>query len=192
MKNVVATSFVNERTVEYSMVSYLKNLLSKHFMYVLPISPWLNREASSLSKDVHRQDSFHVLALFARRPKVSADGSIYVTINEDLLTFKKFADAYSVMTIAGCPLARNFWELSTCHSFVKFDITESATLNYFNLVQKNYIISECHIQEMAIHIKRSEPMTITDLAEFLQEAKYALPRRYIFGPKYRPVYFILR
>ena len=112
----MATSFINEHSVEFSLVPYLKKELEKKYNFVLPLFPWLNRETGKLSQYVHRNDTFKVLVMFPRRPKLEQeDGKIvYVTINEDLLSFKEFAKDYGVPVIAGCPIAANFWELSKC------------------------------------------------------------------------------
>lgn len=185
----MATSYVNERSVELTLVPYLKNELEKYFEYVVPVVPWLNRETSKLSRDAHSQDHFKVLALFPRRPKLTVDSNelIFVTINHDLLVFKQFAEEYMVPVIAGCPVASNFWELSICREYVWLNITEEKVNNYLNLIREELSISE--IVEL---VNSSELFNIDSFSEFLNVAKYAMPRRFLFGPQYRPVYFLIK
>lgn len=193
----MATSYINERSAELTLVPYLKKELEKYFEYVVPVVPWLNREASKLSRDVHSQDQFKILGLFPRRPKLTEANNkkIYVTINHDLLVFKQFAEEYMVPVIAGCPVASNFWELSICKRFVWLNITEEKVDNYVNLISCDFgkkPMEELSISEIVELVNSSELFNIDSLSEFLNVAKYAMPRRFLFGPKYRPVYFLIK
>lgn len=135
----MATSFISERSAELAVVPFLKSELEGHFLYVAPVFPWLNRETSKISDQVHANDQFKVLALFPRRPKLDKENReyLYVTINRELALYRKLADEYSVPVIAGCPIAANFWELSRCKNFVFFEITNELVDCYLNPVSRN-------------------------------------------------------
>lgn len=193
----MATSYITERSAELTLVPYLKMELEKYFEYVVPLVPWLNRETSKLSKDVHSQDHFKILALFPRRPKLPKNGNeqIFVTINHDLFVFKQFAEEYMVPVIAGCPVASNFWELSVCRRNVWLSITEEKTNNYLNLIGDDFgkkLVEDLSILEIVELVNRSKLFNMDRFSDFLNEAKYAMPRRFLFGAKYKPVYFLIK
>ena len=132
----MATSFISEHSAEFSLVPHLKMELEKHFDYVAPIFPWLNRETSKISNQTHINDRFKVLTLFPRRPKLDHNDNrkIFMTINADLSIFKEFASKFNVPVIAGCPPATNFWELSKCTKHVWIEINNETISNYLNQV----------------------------------------------------------
>jgi hypothetical protein len=112
-----------------------------------------------------------------------------------LLIFKEFAESQSVITVAGCPIATSFWEPSTSNKFALMTITTEKALAYLNLWvthQQLKFEQEMAITDIVELIKQSKTFDILQFKAFLVEAKYVLPRRFLFGPKYRPVYFLLK
>jgi len=136
---MLATSFINEHSVEFYIVPYLKNELEKSFKYVAPVFPWLNRETSKISKILHGNDRFHILVVFPRRPKLTINDSkeIFITINSEVLEFKNIANQYDIPIILSCPIASNFWELSKCSNFVWLEINDQQPDEYLKLVQSS-------------------------------------------------------
>ncbi len=57
--------------MEFSLVLAAKKILDEHYEYVVPIYPWMGRELSKMSRELHSIDGFKVLSVFPRRPKNS-------------------------------------------------------------------------------------------------------------------------
>jgi len=193
----MATSFINEHTAEFYIVPYLKNELEKYFAYVAPIFPWLNRETSGISKLLHGADRFRVHIVFPRRPKlnISNINKIYITINRELLEFKEFAKQYDTSVILGCPVAANFWELSKCSKYVWLELDDQQPEKYLNPIQSEdsneILLPSISVKDIVKHINNSAVMDINLFFEFIREARYILPSRFIFGARYKPVYFLI-
>jgi hypothetical protein len=193
----MATSYISERSAELSLVPQLKMELEKHFNYVAPLFPWLNRETSKISKQVHVNDRFKILVLFPRRPKLDNNdyNKIFATINEDLSLFKEFANEYNVPVIAGCPLATNFWELSKCTKHTWIEINNNTVSNYLNPVcnaPREKIVASLSISRIVKLIKTSATFDIEKFSEFLHESKGTMPGTFIFGPRYKPIYLLIK
>ncbi len=193
----MATSFISERSAELSLVPYLKMELEKHFDYVAPVFPWLNRETSKISKQVHINDRFKVLVLFPRRPKLDHNDNrkIFTTINADLSIFKEFASKFNVPVIAGCPLATNFWELSKCTKHVWIEINNETISNYLNPLSKTpgeKVVESLSVSCIVKMINKSTTFDIDSFSDFLHESKYAIPRTFLFGPRYKPSYLLIK
>ena len=193
----MATSFINEHSAELSLVPYLKKELEKSFDFVVPLFPWLNRETSNISKHVHLNDSFKVLVIFPRRPKLEQGDSknVFVTINEDLLSFKEFANAYDVPVIAGCPIATNFWELSKCTNHVWIEINKKTTRTYLYHIssgQNKKNMKNLSISSIVQMVNKSKLFSIEDFQEFLENSKNVMPGVFLFGPRYKPTYLLIR
>lgn len=124
------TSFISEHSVEFSLVPHIKTLLEKEFDCVAPIFPWLSRELGKRSKGVHSSNKFRVLTLFPRRPKLSDNCEIFITINYELSQVKNIGEEHGVTVLAGCPIATNFWELSSCKDFVWVDVNHPDVHDY--------------------------------------------------------------
>ena len=194
---VLATSYISEHSAEFYLVPSLKADLEKHFKYVAPLFPWINRETSKISKALHDGDCFRLLTMFPRRPKVDEKDHkrVFVTINRELLRFKEFAEEYGVPVIAGCPIATSFWELSQCSIYVWMDICSSQLEKYLNPAQDldflNTSPSVLSTQDIIKMVKESSVMDIDGFIEFLKESRYVQPTR-LYGPRYKPVYFIIK
>jgi hypothetical protein len=192
----MATSFISEHSAELSIVPHLKMELEKFFNYVLPIYPWVNRETSKTSKQVHINDRFKVLVLFPRRPKLdhSDNRKVLTTINADLFSFKEFAGTHNVPVIAGCPISTNFWELSKCANPVWIEINKETTSNYLFPIS-NYGEKVCEslpISSIVNMINKSRTFDIDTFKDFLHESKEVMPGVFLFGPKYKPTYFLIK
>ena len=66
----MATGYISEHSAEYYLVPALKKILQTQYSHVAPMFPWLSREFSKFSKLIHKDDRFHVLVMFPRRPKI--------------------------------------------------------------------------------------------------------------------------
>jgi len=106
-------SFISEHTAEYTLVPNLKNILQKRFSIVTPLFPWATREGGTIARHLHKGERFKVVGLYPRRPKLlSANSSIItVKLNRQILLGAQCGMELGIPIIAGCPLAKNFWEL---------------------------------------------------------------------------------
>ncbi len=183
----MATSFICEHTAEFLLVPALKGILRDHFRSVVPIFPWFNRELSGRSQAIHANATFHVISLFARRPKLSEDGGVGVTINPELVAYKDIASSHGTTAIAGCPVAANFEELSDC-SLLWLEIDE--TYPYFAVVES--IPKRLHLRdwEIASLARCGTLHSMDSFSDFLREVRIALPGSFL-GPRYKPVQFLL-
>ncbi|MCK4486356.1 MAG: hypothetical protein KAU38_06260 [Desulfobacterales bacterium] len=194
----MATSYISEHSAEFYLVPYLKKELEKHFKFVAPIFPWINRETSKVSRLLHGDDHFRLLIMFPRRPKLdkSDNKRIFVTINWELQSFKEFAEEYGVPVIAGCPIASSFWELSRSSNYVWMEISNQQLEKYLNPVQDTGCNKTCSsnmsINNIVELVNTSSTMDMDRFVEFLRELRYAQPVRFLFGPRYKPVYFLIK
>lgn len=187
----MATSFINERTAEYYLVPALKKVLEKEYTEVASVFPWLSREFSKISKELHRSDVFRVLVMFARRPKVAhhGDDAVYATINSELERFCEVCDEYDVPVIAGCPNATDFWGLARGDKVIWLQIRHASLNRYLNRVSQ----SPAKLQEKDIRrlAKRSNFFDILAFERLVRETRASQPSR-MYGPLYKPVYFLMR
>jgi hypothetical protein len=171
----------------------MKSLLENDYEFVLPIYPWLNREFAGKSQRLHRNFKFRVLVLFPRRPKISNDHRMFVTINEELRSFKSVGDQHGVPVLAGCPIASDFWALAACTEQVWVDIGHKATIEYLLPIDRvdsgpdGCRLSDGDVLAMA---RRSNLQTMDTFEIFVREGRYSQPVNF-FGGRYKPVYFLM-
>ncbi|WP_141101306.1 hypothetical protein [Halomonas campaniensis] len=139
------TSFICERSAEYILVPQVIEALRNKFRYVVPIYPWISREGGNTSKLVNGSYSFKVLGLYPRRPKLLPnDERIIVKFSEQIIYGAKASQKLGIPIIAGCPLAKSFWELSECEDFLWADLAEFNTddINYWAMINAQGVIAE--------------------------------------------------
>ena len=183
----MATSFISEHSAEFVLVPSMKALLAKKFSIVVPIFPWLSREFGNQAKRTHGFSEFYVLALFPRRPKISDEGDVLVTINSELSAYKEIALKWGITALAGCPNATILRALATCDECAWIDIDSSYDyLENINCLQGKRLTNE----EVIASVLRGEVHTMESLEEFIRETRYVLPAGF-FGMRYKPVYFLV-
>lgn len=193
----MATSYISEHSAEFALVPALKKILESQFDYVVPLFPWANREVSNISKLLHKNDDFFVLAMFPRRPKFLShtEKLIHITMNYELEDLKKLGDKHGIPVIAGCPQASDFWELAKSKHHIWLSISHNMTKDYLNSVDQlkntedSPILTDKSIMELvtSVCIKQN----ITSFEAFIKESRWTLPRS-MFGARYKPVYFLMR
>lgn len=190
----MATSYISEHSAEYYLVPVLKKILQEQYRYVAPVFPWISRELSKISRHLHKDDQFHVLVMFPRRPKLNGTniGEIYVTINWELEAFNKAGERKGVPVIAGCPRAVDIWDLSNCQNYAWLDISKNNYNEYLNpiseLEQNGYLLEKEAILTL---VRNSSIFNIESFEGFLRDAKETQPNR-VFGSQYKPVYFLIK
>jgi hypothetical protein len=203
-----ATSFICEHTAEYLLVPELKRILHNKFDTVVPIYPWASREGSNIAKALHKHDTFKMVGLYPRRPKLISVSSpeIIVKINAQILRGAQTGLRLGIPIIAGCPLARDFWELGENPNCVWVELNQDSTtdwelfldpdqpLKYFNQMSTSMFLNE---KDLLVYLdKYAKPIDIDKAISSFKEIKgagfgasYSFLR---FMGSYKPVYFLLK
>ena len=192
----MATSYISEHSAEYSLVPALKSLLEAEFEFVVPVFPWITREISKISMLLHKNDRFHILVMFPRRPKISGvnDSTVYVTINRELESYKEVGSEHGVPVIAGCLKASDFWELAKCSEHIWLEIGHPELQEYLISVESLTLGTRSpRLDDEAVIalVKESRIHDIGGFDGFLRKARYSQPHR-MYGAQYKPVYFLVK
>ena len=182
----MATSFISEHSAEFVLVPNMKALLEKKFSVVVPIFPWLSREFGNQSKSSHGFSGFYVLALFPRRPKISDEGDVLVTINDELSVYKEIALKHGITVLAGCPKANNLRELATCNDCAWIDID-----SYYDYLENINFLGAKRLddEDVIASVSKGVVHSMESLEKFIRDTRYVLPAGF-FGMRYKPVYFL--
>lgn len=200
-------SYICERTAEYVLIPELIKYLKERYSFVTPIYPWMTRELSRFSREMHGATSLRMLGLYARRPKIMTgdDNSIYIKINREIVMASAVARDFGIPMIAGCPLARNLIELGSCDKFLWVDL---------NSISPSDADSVIVVDELAWHKTSGEGIATFDLAQAMQTTELAVRQidlntlaesikaigmarwgesyhPYYFAGGYKPVYFLM-
>ncbi|MFC1724259.1 hypothetical protein ACFL4T_01440 [candidate division KSB1 bacterium] len=202
------TSYISEHTAEFVLIPDLKNILSKKHKSVIPIYPWLTREGSNISFQLHDHDEFRILGLYPRRPKIYSvnQENIFIKVNEHLLYSARIGLEFGIPIIAGCPIASNFWELRNCPCLwikLESDIMESFEIqlqknNTSNLISKYPDSLFQTNEDLITYIDKTSKVINLGIA-FDAIKKINMQRKGVsfynimsFMGGYKPVYFLLK
>jgi len=198
------SSFLSEHTAEYVLIPILTNIFKLKFEIVIPIFPWITREGSNFSRTIHRQDKFIIVGLYPRRPKLNlTDHKILIKINSEFMDGAREASRIKIPMMAGCPLARNLWELNESTKCIWIKLTDK-TKAFYNIEYDDVIAPEYKIlqkEEVLISnddilnfvINSSKDQDFEFLIQAIQTIKshgYAI--RFMGFGSYKPVYFLLK
>ena len=193
-RKIKATSLMSEHSIEYCLVPRMLTILKQSFQDITPIYPAMMREFGKRS--YKNQNAFiRALAMFPRRPKITNDFSseIYITINQELHAFEDFMRAIGVPTIAGCPMVKTIWELSCDPEICWIDIRHASLNKYLNEI--NYeetsgaLLTE---QEILRRVSESQLLSIESLGDAVRTFRGISGGSYIYGPQYKPVFFLIK
>ncbi|WP_323920456.1 hypothetical protein [Aeromonas caviae] len=190
----MATSYISEHSAEYYLVPALKEILQEQYSHVAPLFPWMSRELSKLSRRLHKDDQFHVLVMFPRRPKLQDPKSseIQVTINFELEAYNEVWKNNSVPVIAGCPRALDIWDLSNCQNYAWLDLTKNNPYKYLNTIsqlkENGFLLEKSDILTL---VRNSAVFNLESFEKLFRDAKETQPHR-MYGSQYKPVYFLVR
>lgn len=182
-------SFLSEHTVEFSLVSAAKRILDEHYECVVPVYPWMGRELSKMSRELHSVDGFKVLSVFPRRPKkLSAFANeFFVKINWELVEYEEKCRDFKVPVIAGCPMVNNLWELSKPDNIVWIDLSSRVSGVLLVGGQDLVCLTSAQIVDL---VEKAPTMYLEGLSDFLRVVK---ARSFgFFSFSYKPFYFLLR
>jgi hypothetical protein len=202
------TSYICERSAEYALIPELVSKFKTKYEFVTPIYPWISREGSNISRSLHGLKSFKILGLYARRPKLLDEDDPFITVkfSEQIIYGGHMGFELGIPMIAGCPLARNFFELSTCKNFLWADLSKFSIddIDIQISVDKDGKTSEI-FNKFLIH-KTDDVIDFVeltsesfDLEMFIQAIKkikmtskgYGVYYPMAFMGGYKPVYFLL-
>ena len=163
----MTTSYISEHSAEYYLVPALKNILQEQYSHIAPVFPWISREFSNISKYLHKEDRFHVLVMFPRRPKINIpdDWEVYFTINE---------------------------ELDDCNNYAWVNLSQINYYEYLNPVsnlKKNGCLLEK--EDILFLVRNSAIFNLESFEDFFRYAKETQPDR-MYGSQYKPVYFLIK
>lgn len=190
----MATSYISEHSAEYSLVPALKKILQEQYSHVAPVFPWISREFSKISRHLHKDDLFHVLVMFPRRPKLNDQDSseIYFTINWEIEDFNKIGEEKGVPVITGCPRAGDLWDLSNCEDYAWLDLSKNNYHEYLNPISKMKK-NGCLLgkEDILALVRNSAIFNLESFKDFVRDAKEIQPYR-MYGSQYKPVYFLIK
>lgn len=202
----MTTSFLGEYSVGLSIVPAMKELLHLEYDFVTPIFPWMTREGSKISNQVHQKDRFLIFGIYPRRPKLTTDSDeIEIKINEQIISGAKGGDKLGIPIIAGCPLVKNFWELSNKPDFLWINIDNNEAQDFIFRVKgletlppvlQKMVFKES--QEILDYIKtKAKLFSIGEALYAFREIKMTSIHtdyypRLGFGGIYKPIYFLLK
>lgn len=108
-----ATSFINERSAELTIVPRLIQDLQPFYPRITPIFYWASREGAIVSQSSFQYIKLRLLVLYARRPKVSSPAPSFIEIKLNQLLFDRaaFFDKHRIPVLAGFPFASKLEEL---------------------------------------------------------------------------------
>ncbi|PNH95719.1 hypothetical protein C1O24_13365 [Vibrio diazotrophicus] len=189
------TSFCSERTIEYLLVPHLVNVLSKHFSKVIPIYSYATREFTKLSKSLHKNESFHAIALFPRRPKLTNYGSVGISTGNRLEQFQQITELRGIPVILGTVNASDFWGLDNsdnCIFLNKKCLRDDDHIIPLETIFRYYpeaIYTEEKLIDLAI---TASEITIESLSVIASEGRQALGHNGLYGLRYRPIYLLYK
>jgi hypothetical protein len=202
-------SFYSERTAEYALTPKFLTLLEP-LGQAVPIYFSGRREDTLVAFDSLFGESFHLVAFFARRPKINAPESLIIEgkINEKLFRVAKSASELGIQTICGISLANNIFSQSLAES-LWFDISK---LEFYEDVRFTCeITKELRLNKFHGRIKPTQHSKIlssiansptldwaevTSIMRRLPElANDSQPGQFMFlsqSWRFRPLYFVIR
>lgn len=201
MKNKY-TGFFSEHTAEYLLVSRLKNIIGKEFMFVTPVFPWLSREGGSLAQYLHRDDRLFVIGFYPKRPKFSIDSAkIQLKVNEEFFLGSKEGRKLGIPIILGCVIARDLWELNDNAQFIWLNL-DNREYGQFEFVsnsegkvsKSDLEANESFMSEAAVINlirKNCVKLSYKGFIDGSRRVKDQSPYHYM-GGAYRPVYMLIK
>lgn len=193
-RKITATSLMSEHSVEYCLVPRMLSILKQKYQDVTPIFPAMMREFGKKSYE-NQNAEFRVLALFPRRPKIQKDFSfgLYVTISQELLDFEAFMRKEGMATIAGCPMAWTIWDLSREPNISWLDISHDSLGEYLNRIDCEKVTGAIlKDQEILRRVSESKVFSLDGLGDAVRLYRKINGSAFIYGPKYKPVFFLAR
>lgn len=198
------SSFISERTAEYYLVPRFRALLGTFYSHVLPFFYWKTREGGILS----RRDNFPALvttcAMFPRRPKVHGE-RVEMTVNEEVYLMAEHLQQVRIPTLLGFPYVDCLSEFATDFECLWFSpVTNARRYTYHEIasngrqIEGSTLVGPFDDEAIQEYIEaNASPQKWSGLLELLFDVHSKISReeivrsRFLFGPPYKPVYFIM-
>lgn len=201
-----AISFLSESSIGLSIAPIVKEWLNEEYKYVTPIAPWMTREGSTISKYIHRDDKFKIFGIYPRRPKLHFENEdIEIKISSRIIASAKKSIESGVPIIAGCPLVRNFWELSDNPDYLWLKLDTYTNDDLYFSINKSHdfspMLSSIQLKgkrEILTYIRNNaKEHNIYEALMIFRENNISnmFPEYYhsfVFGGSYKPIYFLLK
>jgi hypothetical protein len=196
------SSFICEHTAEYVLVPKLTTILKLKFDVVIPVFPWMTREGNNLSRQIHAQDKFRVVGFYPRRPKIDLENNkIVVKINKELI--EGAASQINIPMLAGCPMAKSFWELNDNTKCIWIKLTDKTKHHYVIEYNKEDAIEYRVLDDTEILdgkeeildfvFSRSETHNFQSLIDGIVNIRRHISTGKFMGfGGYKPIYFLLK
>jgi len=197
------SSFISEHTAEYVLVPSLVKILKKRFSTVVPMYPWITREGTNLSKEIHQHDSFNVIGLFCKRPKIHVkDRNILFKINNDFLRTQEVSYDVGIPILVGIPLIKNLWQLSEKPNCIWAKLSEEIEPYYeipnnddlsdwLNLPDNGHLFSVD--EDLLEYIENNTRlMNLVSFIESVRIIRRTNPSSLFGSGIYKPVYFLIK
>jgi len=191
------SSFYSERTIEYILVPKLCNLIHKHKINVVPLFFRQLREGTNLSSELFGNKKFQMIAMFARRGKLSNPNDyLHIKINHSVIKMFKNLNSIGIPVIFGASNARSLIELSNSDvNWISIYKVPYKNLDdiYLDLDDKEFSINENEIIEL---IDKSRLFEFEEMCSHLEELrkKEKMERGLPWFSRvwmYEPVYFLI-
>jgi len=205
----MATSFLSEHSAEFCLVPSLCAILEKQWL-VTPVYFWSTREGSRLAQECDSGEQITILAMFARRPKMShaGDQTIQVKINFSLQERTQSLLESGIPVLAGVPLVSSILNFQISSPCVWLRLTPSAGAYediYIEIDKRTGNITRSKLGEPFCILTPEDIRLLTQqsrstvLSEAIQNIKgmgrkhnYGISSRFLWFGNYKPVYFLLR
>lgn len=210
MYKVGRTSFLSEHSVEFCLVSQFCRILEASWE-VTPLYFWKTREGSRLALAHDDSEQVKIIAMFARRPKLShvGDSQISIKINASLKEKAFQLSKLGIPVICGVPLVTSILDFQLTSPCVWFKINSNGEdyndtfvvigkggreFTYPHGYDNVLAIIDDDISSLAEKAKSvSLVKAIEGLRSSPQPSGFGLPSGYLwFMSTYKPVYFLLR
>ena len=202
-------SFYSERTAEYTLTPKFLTLIEP-LGDAVPIYFSARREDTHVAFESLDGESFHLVAFFARRPKINAAESLIIEgkINQRLFRVAKCASELGIQTLCGISLTNNIFKQSLAES-LWFDISQMKLeddLRFICEINMELKLNKFHgkIQPtnhstIISSIANSRVLDWAEVTSIMRElpklADDSPPSHFMFLSqtwRFRPLYFVIR
>lgn len=191
------SSFANEHTIGYFMIPLVLAEFETKFRMVTPVYYMATREGSRQARSAFPSAPFKLMAMYARRPKLSDrhPGRIEMKVNQILFDRSDYLRQEGVPTIIGMPMAEN---MTAVH--------EKLNMRWFELQEGGVEIQLQIPRDAGIEFAAGS-IVATDLSVFSENLKFSRVFNFweeasgilrngpgfhgFYGYSYKPIYFIL-
>lgn len=203
------SSFFCERTAEYMLVPILQRSLEAHFGSAIPIFYWKTREGNRVSSEAHKGRFIQVLAMFARRPKLTGRKNlIYGKVNSEIIQFAHSAHSIGIPTIAGFPSVASLYDLYNAPSifWLPVDQSDVGHLDFFTDIseedpiptdEEGRALTTLSLEEVIENVEKNAKILSWDeamghIAQLrLEHYREDVHVRFGWFGGYKPVYFLI-